>query len=53
VFYREKKNASGSVSVQVLAKRNGTNVLIKTIGSSTEPVVIGQLKQLAQQYIDG
>ena len=53
VFYREKKNASGSVSVQVLVKGDRTNTLVKTIGSSSDRAVIEQLKRLAQEFIDG
>lgn len=52
MFYREKTNASGSVSVQVLVKRNGTNVLVKSMGSSRDPEEITQLRKLAQEFIN-
>lgn len=52
VFYRAKRNKSGSISIQVLAKRSGTNVLIKTIGSAKDPERIEQLKLDAQAFID-
>jgi transposase len=36
VFIRKKKNNSGSISVQVLQKRNSKNVLLHSVGSSCD-----------------
>lgn len=51
VFIRVKSNKSGSVSIQVLAKRGRKNVLVKTIGSSKDPAWIEQLKADAHAFI--
>jgi Transposase len=51
VFIREKKNKSGSVSIQILEKRNRKNHLIKTIGSSKDPLEISRLKLEAKAYL--
>jgi hypothetical protein len=37
MFYRLKKNKSGSISVQVIEKLDGKNKVIQTIGSSNQP----------------
>jgi len=37
MFVREKKNKSGSESVQIIAKSSGIYRLEKTIGSSRDP----------------
>ncbi len=52
MFIREKKNKSGVVSVQVIAKLNGHSKLMKTIGSSRDKSVISELVQKGQKYID-
>jgi hypothetical protein len=52
VFFREKRNRSGSRSIQVLAKRGRQNVLVRTIGCSKDPARIEQLKQDARFYIE-
>lgn len=51
MFVRKKKNKSGTVSVQVIEKRDGKSVLIKTIGSSTEDDQINKLIIEAKEYI--
>ena len=52
MFIREKKNKSGSVSIQILSKENGRNKLIKTIGCATERPEIESLKLKAQETLD-
>lgn len=52
VFIRKKHNKSGSVSIQVLKKEGRKNVLIKSIGSSSDPKQINQLYEEARNYID-
>lgn len=51
MFIRRKSNKSGSVSIQILQKENGSNKLIKTIGSATEASDIAVLVSKAQQEI--
>ena len=36
MFVRKKKNLSGSISIQILEKREKRNVLVKSVGSSKE-----------------
>ena len=52
MFVRKKKNKSGVVSVQVIAKQNGKSKLIRTIGSSTEEFEIERLFIQGSRYID-
>lgn len=51
MFVRKKKNKSGATSIQVIQKRNGKSVLIKTIGSSAEEVQINKLYLQAKKYV--
>lgn len=51
MFVRKKKNASGSVSVQVIDKTDGYRV-VKTIGSANSPDEIGRLVALGKAFID-
>ena len=51
MFYREKRNKSGSISVQVLIKEKRRNKLVKTIGSSKDPEVVASLVLAAKDYI--
>ena len=51
MFIRKKKNASGSVSVQVIQKINGKNKLVKTIGCATVLQDIEKLELLGKQEI--
>jgi transposase len=51
MFVRKKKNASGVVSIQIIEKRNGKSILLKTIGSSAEPAQIEKLFLQAKQYV--
>ena len=52
MFIREKKNKSGSVSIQILNKENGKNHLVKTIGCATERPEIDALRRKAQEELD-
>ncbi|ASB50222.1 transposase [Alkalitalea saponilacus] len=45
MFVRKKKNRSGSVSIQIIKKINRVNKIVKTIGSSKDPVEIDRLFQ--------
>jgi len=51
MFVREKKNRSGSVSVQVIDKSK-TYRVVKTIGSSKDPEQISRMFELAKLFID-
>ena len=42
---RQKKNKSGSVSIQIIKKINRINKVIKTIGSSKDPDEVERLFQ--------
>jgi len=52
VFYRVKRNASGSSSVQVLEKRGRRNVVVKTFGSARSEEGIRDLRERALHFID-
>jgi transposase len=51
VFVRKKKNKSGVVSIQVIAKVKGKFKLIKTIGSAREAAEVDLLIEKGVQYI--
>lgn len=51
MFVRQKKNKSGSVSVQIISKARGKYQLIKSFGSSTDPKTILGLELKAKQEI--
>lgn len=51
MFYRAKKNKSGSISIQIIEKIDGKNKVIYTVGSSSQSSEIEILKQKAQEYI--
>ena len=52
MYIREKKNRSGSVSIQIISKYNGRYKVEKTIGCGTERHEIDRLKLLAKQEIE-
>ena len=52
VFIRKKKNKSGSTSIHILEKKGNKNVLVKSIGSSSDPAQINQLFQQGQEFIE-
>ena len=47
MFVRKKKNKSGVISIQIIDKSSGQYKLLKTIGSSADPVRVEQLNQQA------
>ena len=51
MFVRKKVNKSGVVSVQVVTKVNGKSKLKKTIGSSSDDAIIGDLVKKGQHFI--
>jgi hypothetical protein len=50
MFVRQKRNRSGSVSVQVIDKTSGYRV-VKTVGSARDPEQISRLVELGKAYI--
>jgi transposase len=52
MYIRKKKNTSGSISVQILAKINGKNKLIKTIGSTSDTKELHSLTIKAQNELN-
>lgn len=51
MFVRPKKNASGSVSIQIISKSRGKYKVVKTLGSATTRQEIERLTRLAEQEI--
>ncbi|MFY8005365.1 MAG: IS1634 family transposase [Chitinophagaceae bacterium] len=51
MFVRKKKNKSGVVSIQIIEKRDGKSVLLKTIGSSADPKEIQTLFEQGKAYV--
>lgn len=51
VFVREKKNKSGTVSIQIIDKSSGSYRVAKTIGSSSDPDEIAYLLKKAYATI--
>lgn len=51
MFVRKKKNKSGIVSIQIINKSSGKYKMIKTIGSSSDPIEIDELYQQGLDYI--
>ena len=51
MFVREKRNKSGSVSIQIIDKSNGYRV-IETVGCSSTPREINDLKIKANKLIN-
>lgn len=52
MFVRKNQNISGVISVHVLEKISGKSTLVKTIGSSSNPIVISSLVAKGKQLID-
>ena len=52
MFYRKKKNLSGSTSVQIISKERGKYKVVKTIGHSTNEQEIQKLIYLAKQEVE-
>lgn len=53
MFIRRKPNKSGTWSVQVLDKRDGRNVLLRSFGASKDEDELQSLEREAREYIDG
>lgn len=51
MFVRKKKNKSGVISIQIIDKSTGKYKLLKTIGSSSDPVEIENLFEKGKIYI--
>jgi hypothetical protein len=51
VSVREKKNKSGTVSVQIIDKSSGSYRVAKTVGSSSDPEEIAYLRKKAYTLI--
>ena len=51
MFVRQRKNQSGSVSVQVIEKQGRKNVVVATIGCSSLPHMIEHLVDEARLFI--
>ena len=52
MFVRDKKNKSGSISIQIISKARGRYKVVKTIGSATSLQEVERLKQIARQEIE-
>jgi transposase len=52
MYVRAKRNKSGTTSIQILAKSNGKNRLIETIGCSSDPLELKRLVKFGKQRID-
>lgn len=52
MFVRKNKNRSGTISVQVVAKKQGAYRVVKTVGSSENPDEIRRLELEAGQYLE-
>lgn len=51
MFVRKKPNKSGLISIQIIDKSRGLYRVIRTIGSSSDPVEIEQLLQQGRRFI--
>lgn len=51
MFFRQKKNRSGVISVQVIDKSSGKYRLVKTIGSSSDAAEVAALVRQAETWI--
>jgi len=52
MFFREKKNSSGSKSIQIICKTSGKYRVLKTVGCGRTEQEIEKLKYLAKQEIE-
>lgn len=51
MFIRQKRNSSGTVSVQIIDTSGSHDRLIKTIGSSSDPAIIKELLRKAEDWL--
>ena len=52
MYIREKKNRSGTVSVQAIDKSSGKYKMLKSFGSSSDPIVIEKLRRDGKMWIN-
>lgn len=52
MYFRELKNRSGSISIQIISKAHGRYKVLKTIGCATTQRKIDELKVKANQEIE-
>ena len=52
MFVRQKKNPSGKVSVQVIDKSSGSYKVIKTIGSSSDAIIVDKMVSEGKSWIE-
>lgn len=51
MFIRRNKNRSGTISVQVVVKKNGDSRVVKSFGSSSDPNVLERLVSEARDFV--
>ena len=51
MFIRQKKNKTGTVSIQVIDKSTGKYRVVHTVGSSADKAIIHELVGQAHRYI--
>lgn len=52
MFIRKVRNRSGNTAIQVVAKKNRYNKILKHLGTARTPLELQELTRQAQQYID-
>ena len=52
MFIRQKKNKSGSISIQIISKNKGLNRVVKTVGSSSTGEGISMLLHQAHRELN-
>lgn len=52
MFVREKKNTSGTVSIQVIDKQRGRYQVVRSFGASSDPDIIKRYKAQAHAFIN-
>lgn len=51
MFIRKKANPSGVISVQIIDKSSGKYRVVKTVGSSSDPIEVARLVNLGKQML--
>jgi len=51
MFVSKSKNRSGSISVRVMEKRRGRNVVVKSFGASKDEGEVGRMVSAAEEYV--
>jgi hypothetical protein len=52
MYIKRRRNASGSVSIQIIEKKRGKSRLVKTMGSSSDETQIREMECAGQAFID-